>query len=104
MALFFFSVPALKSHFGSWFLYDFLMLKNYMRNVSTIEIWGSNVVKMFELCILPFDAQETFISNEPHGAIYTLEAASSVFNVKGECLFPNIFIFSENSPRVTSLN
>ena len=75
-----------------------------MRNVSTVHIWGSNVVNMFELCILPFDAQETFLSNVTHGAIYTLEAESSVFSVKRECLFPNIFIFSENSPRVTSLN
>lgn len=52
---------------------------------------------MFQFCILLFDAQETFISNVPHGAIYTLEALSSVLNVKGECLFPNIFVFSENS-------
>lgn len=80
-----------------WFLvlHDFLMLKIYLRNVSTRQIWE---VILLNVWVVHFDAQEPLTSYVPmlhstHGGC----VLSVKHEGRGEPL-PNIFFFSENSP------
>lgn len=79
-----------------WFLvlHDFLMLKIYMRNVSTRQIWEVILLKVW---VVHFDAQEPLTSYVP--MVHSIHGGC-VLSVKHEGRgkpLPNIFFFSENS-------